>query len=64
MKVNIEGDFCICSGSCVLEAPEVFGQDDNGHVVVLIESPSPELHASVRNAEANCPASVIQLLDD
>jgi len=60
MKVIIEGDACICSGSCVLECPEVFGQDPiEGTVIVLDDSPSDDLLDAVRAAERNCPASVI-----
>ncbi|CAB4952749.1 MAG: ferredoxin [Actinobacteria bacterium] len=60
MKITIEGDACICSGSCVLECPEVFGQDPvEGTVVVLNDTPSNDLLDRVLAAENNCPAQVI-----
>lgn len=62
MKVHVETDACIGSGSCVLECPEVFALDpDEGIVVLLTDAPDAEHHAAVRDAAAACPASVISV---
>lgn len=61
MRVRVDDDLCISSGNCVLTAPEVFGQDDDGVVELLDAEPPPERHEAVRNAEARCPAAVIQV---
>jgi ferredoxin len=62
MKVVIERDKCIASGACVLASPKVFGQDEDGLVVVLDESPGDADHASVRDAARACPAMVIEVV--
>ena len=64
MKVTVEQGYCIGSGSCVLESPEVFDQDDDGLVVLLTDSPGPELYEKVRNAAGACPAAVITIDED
>jgi ferredoxin len=61
VKISVDSDACIGSGSCVLECSEVFDQDDEGTVVLLIEEPPSELHEPVRAAAAACPAAVIQI---
>ena len=63
MRVTIDADKCIASGSCVLAAPEVFSQDDDGIVVVLQEAPPAHLQDPARQAMRACPAAVIWLED-
>lgn len=60
MKMKIEIDYpkCIGAGQCVLEASEVFDQDDDGIVVLLDEDPAPHA-AAVRSAAHACPARAI-----
>jgi ferredoxin len=64
MKVIVHTDHCIASGSCVLECPEVFQQDDTGLVVLVNSKPGPELHAAARRAMAACPAAVIEISEN
>ncbi|MFY1672524.1 ferredoxin [Plantactinospora sp. WMMB334] len=59
MRVTVDATRCIASGQCVLAAPEVFDQDGDGTVVVLVERPRPEQEDSVREAALVCPAAVI-----
>ena len=62
MKVTVEVDKCVASGQCVLAAAEVFDQrDDDGVVILLIDSPPSEQAANVRNAAAACPALAIDI---
>ena len=62
MKIHIERDCCISSGSCVLEAPAVFDQDDDGVVVLLEERPGDT--QDVRDAVANCPSGALSITDE
>jgi ferredoxin len=43
----------------VIACPDVFGQDGDGLVVLLDQSPSPALQDRVVEASNACPASVI-----
>jgi ferredoxin len=61
MRVSVDTGKCIASGSCVFASPEVFDQDEEGTVVLLDAEPGDNLHESVRNAAAACPASVIHV---
>ncbi|MFD8916869.1 ferredoxin [Streptomyces sp. NPDC059569] len=62
MRVHTETDKCVAAGVCVLAAPEVFDQDDDGLVVVLDDSPPSERLEAARDAAARCPAAVIRLV--
>jgi ferredoxin len=62
MKVTVDRDRCIGAGMCVLLAPDVFDQDQDEAVVVLLdESPPDSRRAAVEQAVERCPAGVIQL---
>jgi ferredoxin len=62
MKISVDVDKCIGAGLCVLAAPEVFAQDeDTGLVIVLQEAPGPDQYDAVREAARLCPALVIHL---
>lgn len=64
MKVQLDSDACHGHQSCAIAAPEVFGADDYGNAVVLIDGDLPvELEAKARRAEGNCPERAITLID-
>jgi ferredoxin len=64
MRVSIDEDGCVGAGQCVLAAPDVFDQrDEDGIVVLLDETPAPELHDATREAAMLCPALVIRLAE-
>jgi ferredoxin len=65
MKVEVEVDVpkCVASGQCVLLAPEVFDQRDDGMVILLDPNPAPALHESVRESALICPAAAIRLVE-
>jgi ferredoxin len=65
MRVVASRDTCAGGGMCAYAAPEVFDQDeDEGLVLVLVPQPAPELHESVRQAARGCPTRSIQLTED
>lgn len=62
MKVTVDRAACVSSGMCVLNAAEVFDQDDDeGVVILLVEEPGAELAEDTRKAAAACPALAIHL---
>jgi len=63
MRVELDEPKCVAAGQCVMAAPEVFDQrDDDGVAIVLVAEPGEELHESVREAAAVCPAAAIRLV--
>ncbi|GGT13780.1 ferredoxin [Streptomyces purpureus] len=64
MDVRVDRDRCIGAGMCALTAPEIFDQDeDEGLVVLLNTRPPQERRAAVRIAAGACPAAVITLTE-
>jgi ferredoxin len=46
---------------CVMTAEDVFDQDDDGIVTLLIDE--PEDRPEIRTAVANCPSGALSLVD-
>lgn len=64
MKVRIDNDRCTGHQMCAIAAPAVFGSDDYGNAVVLIEGDVPaDLETATRRAEANCPEHAVIIED-
>ena len=63
MRVEADRDACISAGNCVMTAGEVFDQDDDGIVEVLVPEVSAEDEAKVDQAVKLCPASALRLVD-
>jgi ferredoxin len=63
VRVDADRDACISAGNCVMTADEVFDQDDDGIVVVLVPNVSADDEAKVREAVKLCPASALRLVD-
>ncbi|MET9497238.1 ferredoxin [Streptomyces sp. NPDC006552] len=63
MHVEVDRPKCVASGQCVLLAPEVFDQDDDGIVELLTATPDAAHHENVRESAAVCPAAAIRLAD-
>lgn len=61
MRVTADLEQCIGSGECVLACSSVFGQDDDGTVVILQPEPPTALHAQVHEAIGGCPAAVLSV---
>jgi ferredoxin len=62
MKVVVTKDRCVGSGACVLAAPRVFTQDEDGIVMLIQEDVAPGDEQEVRDAVDACPAAVIELV--
>ncbi|WP_185909334.1 ferredoxin [Streptomyces sp. WAC01280] len=60
--VHVDRDRCLGAGMCALTAPQVFDQDEDEGLVVLLDArPPQERLAAVRVAAGVCPASAITL---
>ena len=59
MRVSVNFDNCVSSGSCARVCPEVFELRDDGYLYVLQEEPPEELRARVLEAEELCPTAAI-----
>lgn len=46
---------------CAIASPDVFGSDEYGNAVVLLDPVPTELEGTVRRAEANCPERAVVL---
>ncbi|MFC7935627.1 ferredoxin [Streptomyces sp. NPDC057387] len=60
-KVGADRDRCVGAGQCVLAAPAVFDQDEDGLVLVLDEEPSASCAQAVRAAVRACPSGALAL---
>ncbi|MGI9119918.1 MAG: ferredoxin [Acidimicrobiales bacterium] len=61
MRVIVDYDRCINSGSCTRSAPEVFEIRDDDFLYVLQEEPGEELRAAVEEAADLCPTAAIRV---
>ncbi|AUX43607.1 ferredoxin [Sorangium cellulosum] len=61
MRVLVEHEKCCGAGQCVMVAPKVFDQRDDGIVVLLDEAPPPEQYRAVREAVSICPGAALRL---
>jgi ferredoxin len=65
MKVTVDTGKCVASGQCVLAAAEVFDQnEDDGVVILLNDDPDPDQYEAVRLAAQMCPASAITVSEN
>ena len=64
MKVVVDHERCQGHGRCYDLAPEVFGADDDGYVVLLVDGDVPAaLEGPARVAVNNCPERALAALD-
>ncbi len=61
MRASVDDSRCHGHQMCAIASPRVFGSDEYGNAVVLLDPVPPDLEASVRRAETNCPERAITL---
>jgi ferredoxin len=64
--VRVAADNSQCAGHtlCNAAAPEVFGLDDEGYVVLLVDGELPAgIEGAARAAVAACPERALSVLD-
>ncbi len=59
----VHQDQCAASGACRRSAPDVFGSDDRGWVVLLDDRPGPDRLPAVLEAQQACPLAAIEVFD-
>ena len=64
MKIVIHPEKCCGSGQCVVNAPQLFDQQDDGIVILLDAQPAPQLHETARFAASICPALAIEIHEE
>lgn len=62
-QIRADRDACIGAGQCVMTAPALFDQDDEGLVVTLGPSPRTDQEGAARQAVGLCPARALSLRD-
>jgi ferredoxin len=64
MRITVDTDRCVGAGQCVLNAPEVFDQDEDGLVALLTAEPAEQERHSARQASRLCPSRAITVHGD
>ncbi|MCG5215570.1 (4Fe-4S)-binding protein [Streptosporangium soli] len=64
LQVRADRNVCIGAGMCVMTCEEVFDQDDDGIVLLLLPTPPAEYATAVRQAVRNCPSGALTLRDE
>ena len=59
MKVRVDADVCVGSGSCVSLCPEVFEMSDDGVAVAKTAEVPAEHEAACRDAAESCPVEAV-----
>ena len=64
MRIIVDHEACQGHGRCYDLAPAVFGADEEGYTVLLVEGEVPaELEDLARRAVMNCPERALRLAD-
>jgi len=61
VRVSVDAAKCVGHGRCYVLAPDVFGEDEQGHCVLLEADVPPELEDQARLGADNCPESAIRI---
>ena len=61
LRVVVDDERCVGHGRCYEIAPEVFGDDEYGHCVLLVTAVGPDQRDAVLRAEQNCPEQAISV---
>ncbi len=65
MRVQVIDERCQGHQMCAIAAPDIFGSDDYGNAVVLIDGDIPaNLESAARRAAGNCPEHAVLIFED
>jgi len=63
MKVRVDPELCVATGSCESICPEIFVIGPSGIAEVISAEVTPDLETSCREAVAGCPVDAIIIED-
>jgi ferredoxin len=63
VKVTANRDVCISAGNCVMAASDVFDQDEDGIVVMLVDDVPESEEDHAREAVKLCPSQALRIAD-
>lgn len=61
VRIDVDRDVCVSAGYCVSVAAEVFDQDEDGIVELLVDPVPAAAEERAREAVRLCPASALRL---
>jgi ferredoxin len=64
MKVKVDADACVGTGSCVSLCPAVFDMGDAGVAVVKVDVVPADEEDTCREAVESCPTEAIQIVEE
>lgn len=65
MRIQLDPDICFGGGFCILAAPQIFEQDqDDGIAVVLHDQPRAAQESAVREAVLGCPSGALSIVEN
>ena len=59
--VEIDADRCQGHGKCMIESPEVFGEDEQGYPVLVTADVPDQYRAAVERCVLGCPESALRI---
>jgi ferredoxin len=62
-RIHVDTNKCVGAGQCVLTAPDLFDQDEDGIVVLVDAAPGDDRHSAALKAARLCPAQAIRVDD-
>jgi ferredoxin len=63
LRVRVDEGRCVGHGRCYVLGPEVFGEDEVGRCVLLVQEVPAALAGQARLGEQNCPEGAIEIED-
>jgi ferredoxin len=64
VKVQADRDICIQSGNCLMISGDLFDQDDDGIVVVLVDEVPEGEEDNAREAVKMCPSQALRVSEE
>lgn len=64
MKVRLDSEACVGHGRCYDLAPDVYGEDENGHCRILRARVPRDLEDQARRGADNCPEAALEIEED